>query len=116
MTIYRVTTTTPFADGRRKGDLILRGDYSERVMAGLIKNGKISKASTPPLSVLPGFSLLAKRMADIGIITVEQFIETDPEVILKALGWTQERTVIKWKDRAAQALCIEPAPEKNRRR
>ena len=116
MTIYRVTTPTPFADGKTQGDLILRGEYSDRVIAGLIKNGKIAKAATPPLSVLPGFSLMAKLVAKIGIVTVEEFIEADQERIQQATGWKQERTVIKWKDRAARALCVPAAPERTRRR
>jgi len=70
----------------------------------LLDKGKIAPVSSPPLSVVPGWTLIAGKVYDIGIINAVEFIEASPADIMKSVGWKRGATVVKWKDRAYALL------------
>lgn len=116
MTIYRVVTKTPFADGHVHGDLICPGDYSHKSLMGLLNNGKIAPVSAPPLIVVPGWQTVAEKVMDIGIVDAVEFIEADTVQIMEAVGWKRKATVARWKDKAFGLLTTsQPLPRPRHR-
>ena len=97
--IYRVLAK--LSVGAKLGDYIDEGgmvsdsDFTPRVIAILIERGALLPVAPPPLSVLPGWKLRAKRFGEAGYDAIG-ILETDTETVALETDYT-ERSIEKWK-------------------
>lgn len=66
-----------------------------RVVAILIKKGAISPVKPPPLDILPGWKLRAKRFKEAGYNAIT-LLECDAALIAKKTGY-KEQSIERWK-------------------
>lgn len=87
MALYRVIRSLvgPDHDRIEKGT-VLSIHWGRGRINALITVGAISRVSSPPLSELPDWKTRAGKLAKIGIITAEDFIEGDSSISRKCLG------------------------------
>lgn len=95
----------------RKGQVFPQYVLTGPVLDKLTRLGRISRVSTPPLSVLPGWSKRAEKLARIGVETAEQFVLADDADLKKAMRASPER-VKYWKEEILDFLS---APKDARR-
>jgi len=94
----------------RKGCVFLGKELGESVCDALLQRGRIAVVSTPPLIVLPNWTIRAELLRTVGIVTVEQFLEFDTDELAKAIERTLEK-VNEWKKEVKAQFVID-----NRRR
>lgn len=82
--IYRVMTKLD--TGHVPGDLVKTGWKSARIIEILEQKGRIQRIDTPPLDQLPGWELRARKLERAGVVTIDDFFNTDKEAIVTALG------------------------------
>ena len=70
--------------------------------------GAVARVHAPPLEALPGWVLRSERLAPIGIVTAEEFLEADEDLVCTHLE-VQLRTVGKWRKDVTQWLTIPPS-------
>lgn len=63
------------------GSLSALAHLSPKTIALLLERGVIRQAQSPPLVTLAGWQHRAKRLAEIDIVTIEQFLAADPAEI-----------------------------------
>ena len=68
-----------------------------RQRQALVRCGAVSVVAPPPLDVLPGWKLRAKKLDKFGIRDAVQLLETDAEWLANCLGY-KARTVEKWQN------------------
>ncbi len=85
--IYRAHANLSFEDGPnvKKGEVFSGKRLTEKNAAVLIDLGKISLASTPPLTEVPRWKTRAGKLAKEDIVTVSDFLEKDEEELAKIL-------------------------------
>ena len=96
MPIYRVLKRLD--TGHDDGDLVVSGWRRDDVMAELERKECIAEIETPPLDVLPGWQLRFDLLAELGIITIADFIDAPRDDVMDALGIAQERTYRKYRN------------------
>ena len=75
--------------------------------AVLVERRAVSRLATPPLAQLPGWQRRSKRLAGMGIITAEDFLEAaDQEVAFEMK--VRAQTVDNWKREITAWLVIPP--------
>lgn len=88
MALYRVLRSLETKRGLiRQGDFISGKFYSADSLEKLEQAGAISLLHAPPLSELPDFDGAA-QLATLGIVSADQFLEADNDMILSRLGIT----------------------------
>lgn len=101
MTRYRVVL--PLSNGQKPGEPFRADKTPEAALAKLLKRGAIAPISAPPLAVLPGWQLRAEKLAEVGIVTAEQFLDATIEQIATVCN-VKQRTVEKWRAEVEKAL------------
>ena len=92
-----------------RGEVFAGEEFSDAALTKLEGLGKIARASTPPLEVLPGWTVRAKKLAECGIITAEEFLSMPDKSLAKAINAPATR-VAEWKISLLECLRI-PKPE-----
>ncbi len=114
MPLYRVIY--PVAVGERiikPGTLSRLPEIRPTALEALVKKGTISIATLPPLAVLPGWRLRAKRVAEaLGIVDAGVFLDRNPEEVSAAVG-VSVVTVKKWQADVEHWLTLD-APARRR--
>ena len=63
----------------------------------LVRKGAVREVASPPLRELAGWKTRGRRLLSIGIETMEDMLDADPEEISGELG-VRPSTVEKWQD------------------
>jgi len=92
-----------------KGAVFAGEELGEKALVKLEQLGKISRASTPPLEVLPGWTTRAKKLAEYGVITAEEFLSM-PDADLAKVSNVPAVRIADWKKLLLECLRI-PKPE-----
>ena len=109
--LYRVLK--PLSTGHQPGDVVQETDFREGVAILLAEKEALAVVSTPPLRELPGWKLRAKKLAEAGIIMVQDLLEAEDETVREAVGHKTTRAAKRWKREALKWLA---APESDCRR
>jgi len=67
----------------------------------------LSPVAPPPLDILPGWKVRARRLGEIGVGNVLQLLEADASTVAKALR-TSVTAVRRWQDEAKTFLVAQP--------
>jgi len=110
MTLYRVLR--PLSTGHEVGQLV-DGDRFKYIDA-LLENRALSPVSTPPLSELPAWETRAEKLAEVGIVTIQDFLDADDDVLKEAFNYKTMRTINKWKQELQHWLVMDEPPNKKR--
>jgi len=113
MTTYRVIKRTPLSTGQEQGDLVDSSRFKQSTLDRLIISGTIAEVFMPPLAELPGWAGRAARLEPLGIVTVNDLIESDAETIKAIKKEFKYRTITpikRWQEEALQWL--KPAKSK----
>lgn len=86
MALYRVLRSLETKRGLiHQGDFITSAAFSSTALEKLEQAGAISLLYAPPLSELPDFDG-AQQLASIGIVSADQLLEADSDMIKSQLG------------------------------
>jgi len=88
----------------RRGDIFPGARLKPAAIPILVDREAISAVSAPPLAILPGWTRRAEKIAAKGIITLDQFIETDSAEIAKVFKAADADTIDTWKREALNLL------------
>lgn len=108
MAYYRILKRV--SKGGPVGSLCQFAWLNDEQRARLVELGVISRLAAPPLSELPGLSRRAKKLAELGIDTADQFLECDVKEVAEEFR-VKPATVERWKDEVMTWLII-PEPVK----
>ena len=98
MALYRLLTNLEVkGQVHGKGSVLRLAELSAENIRVLLDKQKIALVAAPPLAVLPNWESKARLLAEVGIVTSDDLINADPEVVAKAVGRTV-RTVGRWVD------------------
>ncbi len=61
----------------------------------LIRKGAVREVESPPLSELAGWQTRGRRLLSLGIVTMEDMLDADPDAVAVELG-VKPATVEKW--------------------
>lgn len=103
--MYRLLTALSMPDGAfwPEGKVDRLAMLSPRVLGLLEDAGRIVPISTPPLAVLDGWVVRARRLkARAGIETVEALVEADVGETAALIG-VQPETIARWREEALAA-------------
>jgi len=78
------------------GSMVSDNDLTPRVIAILVDRGALSPVAPPPLGVLPGWKLRAKRFEEAGYDAIS-ILESDSATVAQETGYA-ERSIEKWKN------------------
>lgn len=96
MTTYRVQKR--LSTGHQPGDIVADGNFREDVAVALVGVGALKIIDGPPLTELPGWTRRAELLARVGIMTADQFLEADGELIRCAVEYHSVKAVVQWKE------------------
>lgn len=102
MQIYRATK--PLTTGQRAGDIVLETDLRAEAVAVLIGRGTLAAVSMPPLRELPGWKARGRMLAEIGVETIPDLLDTNEEDIIRKFNLRRRSTVEKWRREALSWL------------
>lgn len=93
---YRCVTNLSFGKRRvERGEIVkLEGELADKLLAARA----IAPLHTPPLALLPGWTLRAERLKLVGVITGADFLECSPHIIAEVMDVRVE-TVGRWRER-----------------
>jgi len=102
MALYRVLKN--LSTGDKKGEIV-DGDLFKSLDI-LVARKALTPVSTPPLSELPGQAWVkrAEKLATIGVITVQDFIDADDKILAKQLKYKSTAVIKKLKTAALEWL------------
>jgi hypothetical protein len=80
----------------------------------LLDCGAVARAATPPLSVVPGWSVRAGKLQQIGIVTVEEFLEADTAEVMEHMEVKRASTIKKWREDATKEILVSVKPRRRR--
>jgi hypothetical protein len=107
MSVYRVLKALD--TGHVPGD-ILDGRMF-KALDKLVAAGALIKARTPPLAELPGWTARAETLREIGVVTVDDLLDLDPQRGTELFNHKRNSTFIRWIDEAKGWL-LTPEPKK----
>jgi len=110
MAIYRVLKR--LSTGQQPGDIVHDTDFRDGVALILYERKILSLISGPPLTELPGWTRRAELLAEVDVVTADQFLDADDELIRQAMGYRSTRAVAGWKEEVRRWLM--PAPVRRR--
>ncbi len=90
-------------------EVLAPGALSEQAVAALVRKGALAPVAAPPLVVLPGWSHRGKRLAQLGIESVVDFLETEVSEVARHCG-VSPGLVLRWKGEAIEWLTA-PSPK-----
>lgn len=61
----------------------------------LVRKGAVREIESPPLSELAGWQTRGRRLLPLGIVTMENMLDADPDTVAYELG-VKPATVEKW--------------------
>jgi hypothetical protein len=93
------------------GEFILSAEYSQDSLDKLERAGAIGLLHAPPLTELPGFDMMAERLAEIGILSADQLLEKPIDEISNGLE-VDISTVRQWRADVSNWLVIPVRPER----
>ena len=96
MTTYRVQKR--LSTGHQPGDVVFDDDFHQGVAVTLAGTGALKIINGPPLTELPGWTRRAELLAEADIMTADQFLEADDELIQRAVGYHSVKAVVQWKE------------------
>lgn len=94
--IYRVLK--PLSTGHKVGDLSDGNEFKDEIIDILLNVNAISPIQSPPLSEIPGWRTRAEKLEKIGVITVQDFLEADPNMIKDLFNYKTLYSTRKWMD------------------
>jgi len=108
------TVLEPLSTRQAIGSTVRDTDFAPGVANILVRKKALALVHTPPLSELPGWTLKSQKLREIGIITVQDFLDTPDSDVTRLFNY-QESTIRKWK-REAQDWITAQEPALRRRR
>lgn len=107
MPLYRVLKRLD--TGHEPGDIV-DGNLFRRL--DLLVNAKVlAKVKGPPLTELPGWGMRAEKLRRVGIETVEDLLDMDPQRGTRLFRHKRDSTFIKWVKEARSWLLAPPRPK-----
>jgi len=91
----------------RRGELTRLAHLTAEQVAKLERVGAVARVAAPPLSELPDWAIRAGKLAKIGIEDAEQYLETEPSAIAKALHVKPE-TEARYREEITSYLVVLP--------
>jgi len=82
-----------------------------RALDKLVAAGALAKARTPPLTELPGWTTRAEMLREIGIVTIENLLDMDPQRGTELFNHKRDSTFVKWTEEAKSWL-LTPTPKR----
>jgi len=107
LALYRVLKKLD--TGHMPGDVLDGRRF--KALGKLVAANVLVKARTPPLTELPGWATRAHRLRGIGIKTVEDLLDMDPQRGTKLFGHKRDLTFIKWVQEARSWLLTPTRPK-----
>lgn len=77
----------------------------------LVAAGALVKAKTPPLTELPGWATRAGKLRGVGIVTIEDLLDMDPQEGTRLFKHKRASTFIKWVEEAKSWLLTPSKPK-----
>jgi hypothetical protein len=109
--IYRVLRNLD--TGHKPGDFVKGSRFKKGVLGILLHRGILAPVSAPPLRVLPGWSLRAERLGEVGIDAIK-FMEMDDDEIAEKID-ANPRAIAKWRADLKSQLSLGSSSAKRRR-
>jgi len=100
--MYRVTSRTPLSNGLKYGDIF--SDTTDVNVEVLLARGRIAEVQSPPVSELYQLANIAPKLKEAGIVTVKQFLDAKPELLMQYLGYRSPKPIERYKTIARDAL------------
>jgi hypothetical protein len=110
--LYQVVKQTPLSTGQRYGDVVSGDRFQPATLDRLVAGGVLTAIQTPPLSVLPGWSRRAEKLAGAGVHTVEQLLDMDDAKLATLFNQRGTKNARRWKEEAAAFLKLPDKPIK----
>lgn len=105
MSLYRILRTIETKRGLiHQGDFITSASFPATSLEKLEEAGAIGLLHAPPLNELPGFDGAA-QLASIGIVSADQLLEADSDMIISRLGITAD-TLRDWQNEVSDWLIV----------
>lgn len=101
--LYRVLRK--LSTGHEKGDLVDGSRFKQ--LEVLVGAGALSAVKPPPLSELPGWTTRAEQLEPYNIITVNDFLEADDELLREALNYKTLRNINRWRGELKEWLVVD---------
>lgn len=107
MALYRVLRSLKTGSGAIvvAGSFIAGDAYTSTSLEKLEEVGAISPLHAPPLAELPGYALIAERLAPAGIVSAEQLLECDVDTVAQLTDITASM-LRKWQAEVTEWLII----------
>ena len=107
--LYRVMKR--LSTGHIPGQLV-RGNRFKHLDI-LVDCGALAAVTGPPLAELPGWVTRSEKLAPLGIITADDFLEYDPKKLTKQSGY-KEKTIERWRTEIEEIwlLAVDEVPLK----
>ena len=85
--MYRALSNLEIGGGKliRLGTIFSGDLLGKDTLKKLIELGHVSRVSAPPLEIFPEWKSRAKKLAKVGIFTVEDFVSAGDDLIREAL-------------------------------
>src|SRR5512139_3194419 len=105
--LYRVLRNIRTGGGAivLSGAFLKSDSYAPESLAKLCEVGAIAPLHAPPLMALPGYELIAERLAPAGIINADQLLECDIDMTARQTD-TPASTLRKWQAEVTEWLTI----------
>ena len=100
MELYRVLKD--LSTGQVREDIVEGNCFKQRILEALIKNNANAPIRSPPLSEIPAWNARAEILEKCGIVTVNDFLCADDEILKQAFNYKTTRTINKWKKELRQ--------------
>jgi len=106
MILYRVLKHLD--TGHAPGDILDGRMFT--ALDKLVAAGARIKARTPPLAELPGWTARAERLREIGVVTVDDLLDMNPQRGTELFNHKRDSTFIKWV-KEAKGWLLTPKPK-----
>lgn len=99
------------SNGMQPGEVHNFGHLSEKTIEKLQRVGAIRKLLSPPLIELTGWSRRAARLAERGIVSLDDFLDADPATIAEFMK-VKLSTVDQWRAQLKAWAALPVVPKK----
>lgn len=102
--IYRVLR--PLSTGQMPGDFVEEKNFKggKRTIDKLRAVNAIAPVSSPPLAEVPGWTKRAEKLAEISIITIQDFLEADEQRMAKLFKYKTTSAIKRWRSEVQEWL------------
>lgn len=109
MKLYRVLK--PLSTGHGPGELVDGARFKQ--LDTLVEVNALAPVSYPPLSVLPGWETRAEKLAEAGIVTIQDFLDAGDQTLKEIFNHKTTRAIGKWRGELRKWLVVDEPKKKN---